>query len=523
MSKVIAIANQKGGVAKTTTAISMGAGLTERGFKVLLIDVDDSGNPSLSKGLGITEPQKSLTDLMLFRILQRDIIEELQSVIVRHQEGMDIIPADHTLPGITDALNGVQDEGRKRGILREIVDRVKGDYDYVLLDAAPALNLMSINVLTAADEVIITTQPQGASEEGILELLQVAMQVRANMNPELIVRGLLITMLDVRTNYNKDKAMKMANGYTELGMKVFTTRIPRAVSASGKKVAVNRLHPSKQNHFRVEDDEAMEELIASIQLKGILDPLLVRPSKELDGYEILSGHRRRYAAIRAGLQVIPVIIMEASDEDRDIILSDSNLQRPYIRISEKAWAIRLKYDVIKRKQGRHENRGEKRTPGGLFSSAERIAEKMGISKSTIKNYLRLTYLIQPFLEMVDGGTLPLKAGVQISYLAEPMQYHVLNVGEMENIRINETLAQKLRTSLSDTATLDDVVLLLNSGKNSRTQLPKKIGIKVDRDIQQTYFPKDYSEQEMQDLLITLLDTWAREHNPEYQSGISKTP
>ncbi len=231
MCKVIAIANQKGGVAKTTTAISMGAGLTERGFKVLLVDVDDSGNPSLSKGLGIAEPEKSLTDLMLFRILQRDIIEELQSVIVRHQEGMDIIPADHTLPGITDALNGVQDEGRKRGILREIVDRVKDDYDYVLLDAAPALNLMSMNVLTAADEVIITTQPQGASEEGILELLQVAMQVRANMNPELIVRGLLITMLDVRTNYNKDKAMKMANGYTELGMKVFTTRIPRAVSA----------------------------------------------------------------------------------------------------------------------------------------------------------------------------------------------------------------------------------------------------------------------------------------------------
>lgn len=246
MSKVLAIANQKGGVAKTTTAISMGAGLVERGFRVLLMDVDDSGNPSLSKGLGISEPQRSLTDLMLFRILKRDITGELEDTIVRHAEGMDVLPADHTLPGITDALNGVQDEGRKRSILREITDTVKGHYDYVLLDAAPALNLMSINVLTAADEVIITTQPQGASEAGILELIQAAMQVRANMNPDLIVRGLLITMLDARTNYNKDKAVKLTDGYTEMGMKVFATRIPRAVSAEEcveKRISILKYDP----------------------------------------------------------------------------------------------------------------------------------------------------------------------------------------------------------------------------------------------------------------------------------------
>ncbi len=291
----------------------------------------------------------------------------------------------------------------------------------------------------------------------------------------------------------------------------------------GEKVAVNRLHPSKQNHFRVEDDEAMEELIASIQLKGILEPLLVRPSKEMDGYEILSGHRRRHAAIKAGLQVVPAIVMEVSDEERDIILADSNLQRPQIRISEKAWAIRLKYNAIKRKQGCKTAQEEKKAPGALFNSAQTIAEQMGVGERTIKNYLRLTHLIQPLLDLVDDGTLPLKAGVQVSYLAEPAQYHVLNVMEMENIRINETLAKKLRTSLSDTATLDDVVLLLNLGKSSQTRPAKRLGIKVDRDIQQTYFPEDYSEQEMQDLLITLLDAWAREHNPKYQSDISKTP
>lgn len=231
MSKVIAVANQKGGVGKTTTAISMGAGLVEKGHNVLLIDVDDSGNPSMSKGLGAKEPEKSLVDLMLFRILERDIAKELDSVILHHEEGMDFIPADNKLPGISDTLNGVKDDYKKKTILKEIVDLLRSYYDYILLDAAPALNIMSINVLTAADEVIITTQPQGAAEEGIAELLQTAIQVKSNINPDLVVRGLLITMLDIRTNYNRDKALKMTDNYTELGMKVFHTRIPRAVAA----------------------------------------------------------------------------------------------------------------------------------------------------------------------------------------------------------------------------------------------------------------------------------------------------
>lgn len=113
-------------------------------------------------------------------------------------------------------------------------------------------------------------------------------------------------------------------------------------------IAAEQLCPSEHNHFRVEMDEAMEELIASIQLKGILVPLIVREVSS-ERYEILSGHRRHFAALKAGLDKIPVTILNVSDEDRDIIIADSNLQRPYIRTSEKAWAIRLKYDAFKRK------------------------------------------------------------------------------------------------------------------------------------------------------------------------------
>lgn len=284
---------------------------------------------------------------------------------------------------------------------------------------------------------------------------------------------------------------------------------------SGKKVAVSQLHPSEQNHFRVEEDAAMEELIASIRSKGVLEPLLVRPCKEQEGYEILSGHRRRYAAIKAGLQVLPVIVIDVSDEDRDIILADSNLQRPHIRISEKAWAIRLKYDAIKRKQGRSENNDGKRPPGGFLSSAESIAEEMGLGKSTVKNYIRLTHLIQPLLEMVDEGTLPLKAGVQVSYLTESVQQHVFDVLDVEQVKLSEDLAKQLRETLPEGAAVDEIFRLLKPERETVNQKSPKVRIKVDRKIRNTYFPKEYSDEEMQDILITLLDTWAREHNPDY--------
>lgn len=249
MGKVIAICNQKGGVGKTTTAIAMGAALAERGYKVLLVDADDSGNPSLTKSLIEDEKiTKTLTDLMLFRILDRDIGDEIKDCVYKHKERMHFIPADNKLPGVSTALSSVPEE-RKRLILREVIDQVKSEYDYVILDAAPSLNIVSLNVLGAADEVIITTQPQGAAEEGILELLQTALQVKDRFNKELTVRGLLITMVDSRTNYNKEKAEKMTSDYTDWGMKVFRIRIPRAVVAEScveKKLSVLRYAPESK-------------------------------------------------------------------------------------------------------------------------------------------------------------------------------------------------------------------------------------------------------------------------------------
>ena len=223
MSKVIAICNQKGGVGKTTTAIAMGAVLAELGKKVLLIDVDDSGNPSLSINLGTEEPERSLVDL--------DTTSLLEETILHHEEGMDYIPAENRLGGISEILSASQDEAKKRTVLKRAIAPIRERYEYILLDAAPTLNMMSINLLTAADEIIITTQPQGAAEDGIPALVSSVAQVRQNLNTALCIKGLLITMLDRRTNYNKEKASTMERAYTDLGMRVFSTRIPRAITA----------------------------------------------------------------------------------------------------------------------------------------------------------------------------------------------------------------------------------------------------------------------------------------------------
>lgn len=228
MGKTIAIANQKGGVGKTTTVVAMGGVLVEMGYKVLLMDVDDSGNPSLTKSLNLSN-ETNLSELLITSSMGK--VADVRSAIVHHEEGYDVICADSQLPAITNFLNGMTDESAKRMLLKNVIAEVKNDYDFILLDAAPSLNIMSINLLSAADEIIITSQAQGASEKGIEELLYSALNVRNMLNHDLYVAGLLITMVDMRTKYNSDKVNEMVSMYREKGMHVFNHYIPRSVRA----------------------------------------------------------------------------------------------------------------------------------------------------------------------------------------------------------------------------------------------------------------------------------------------------
>lgn len=283
----------------------------------------------------------------------------------------------------------------------------------------------------------------------------------------------------------------------------------------------DELHPSENNVFSIELDEAMEELIASIKSQGILTPLVVRRRKVEEGYEILSGHRRYVAATMAGLERLPCIIVDVTDEDAAIIIADSNLQRPYIKLSEKAWSIRMKYDAIKRKSN-GERLGEPGASNELDGkdltkgkSADIIAGQMGMSSRTIKNYVRLTYLIEDLLVMIDEGQIPMKAGVQLSYLSEKNQDYVASIISTEGIRLNEEKALYLKRELGAEANINDVLFLLKPDLLAENRKPSKPVLKIRKDVRVQYFPKKMTDAQIEEVLIALTQKWAEQNNPEY--------
>jgi len=228
--KVIAICNRKGGVGKTITTISMAAGLAKEGKKVLAIDCDDS-NPALSTTLGI-EQEDTLSDLLLFASCGKYKKMMVEDTIVHTAEGFDVLPTDEALAAVTDALNSKRDEDKYIS-LKAIVDSLREDYDYILVDSAPALNTLTLNIFTAADEVIIVTQAQEMSDDAIPKLLSAIVENKKRRNPELRISGMLITMVDNRLVSSKSTATQMKEDYSSIGLNVYETEIPRG--AAGEK------------------------------------------------------------------------------------------------------------------------------------------------------------------------------------------------------------------------------------------------------------------------------------------------
>lgn len=227
MSKVIAIANQKGGVGKTTTTVNLGIGLVNEGKKVLLIDCDTQG--SLTESLGYQNPDKlevTLSTLMQKTIEEQPIFKD--EGILHHTEGVDLVPANIELSGMETALVNIK--GRDR-VLKNYVDKVKDNYDYVLIDCTPSLGLLTINSLAAADEVIIPVQAHYLPAKGLEQLITTVGKVKRQINPNLKIGGILLTMVDRRTNYAKDISRVIRMNYAQ-HVTIYKTEIPLSIKAA---------------------------------------------------------------------------------------------------------------------------------------------------------------------------------------------------------------------------------------------------------------------------------------------------
>ena len=235
-TQIIAIANQKGGVGKTTTCANLGIGLAQAGKKVLLIDADPQG--SLSISLGYPQPDRlpiTLSDMM-GKILTDEPIN-ISEGILHHAEGVDIMPADIQLSGMEVSLVNAMS---RETILRQYINAVKDKYSHILIDCQPSLGMLTVNALAAANRIIIPVQAEYLPVKGLEQLLQTINKVRRQLNPKLKIDGILLTMVDNRTNFAKEIAILLRQTYGNT-IKVFNTEIPHSVrakeiSAEGKSI-----------------------------------------------------------------------------------------------------------------------------------------------------------------------------------------------------------------------------------------------------------------------------------------------
>jgi chromosome partitioning protein len=226
-AKIIAIANRKGGVGKTQTTVNLGAGLACQGKRVLCVDTDSQH--SLTVSLGVTEPDK-LTETIaaaMSRIINEQDFDPAAGII-HHPEGVDLLPANNALAGLEISLAGII--GRE-SVLRQYIDKVKPLYDFIILDTAPTLDLLTVNALAAADSVIIPLCPKFLDAKGLELLLKSVAQIRRQINPTLGIGGILFTMADRRSNLTRQVISLVENTYGGK-IKIFAESVPRSVRAA---------------------------------------------------------------------------------------------------------------------------------------------------------------------------------------------------------------------------------------------------------------------------------------------------
>lgn len=254
--------------------------------------------------------------------------------------------------------------------------------------------------------------------------------------------------------------------------------------------------------FKVLNDEKMQDLIESIRMNGVLSPVLIRPLGE-NHYEMISGHRRMYAAQKAGLTTIPAIVREMTDDEAVISMVDANIQREELLPSEKAFAYRMKLNAMKRQAGRPEKNNSSQN-GTNLRSDQILAEEIGISRNQIQRYIRLTELIPELLNMVDDKKLQFTVAVEISYIDKEVQKWVYEyIKENGFIKPNQITALRKRLEEENVGHSYMISILNNCITPSKEN--KKITIS-ERKLK-NYFPSDYSKEQMEEIIVSLLEEW----------------
>ncbi len=278
-----------------------------------------------------------------------------------------------------------------------------------------------------------------------------------------------------------------------------TNAVPAEQAEEIRQVPITELHPFKDHPFKVLEDEAMLKTVESVARFGLLTPLVVRPRQE-GGYEIISGHRRQHAAQLAGMKTLPVIIRQLDDDQAILQMVESNLQRETIRPSERAFAYKMKMEVLKHQGARTDLTLSQ--VGTKLRSDEKVAQEAGESRNQVQRYIRLTHLIPELLELVDQKKISFNPAVELSYLTAYKQRDFLQAMEDSKHPPSLSQAQRIkRLSRAGECSYDGMLDVMKNAQLDRLTLKNEAIRK--------YFPRSYTPRQMEETILNLLEQWHR--------------
>ena len=270
-----------------------------------------------------------------------------------------------------------------------------------------------------------------------------------------------------------------------------------------QQIPIDALHPFTNHPFKVLDDEAMTRTVESIAQYGVLAPLIARPRPDGDGYEIISGHRRQYAAKLAGLDTLPVIVRNMDDNAAVLLMVDSNLQREHILPSERAFAYKMKLEALKNQGARSDLTSDQ--VGQKLWSVEQVASDAGESKTQIQRFIRLTNLVPELLDMVDEKKISFNPAVELSYLDESQQRDFLEAMEDTQNAPSLSQAQQLKKMAQQGEfSYEKAFDVMGQEKKS-----EKDTVTIKNETLRKYFPRSYTPKQMEEKIIQLLDAWQK--------------
>ena len=298
---------------------------------------------------------------------------------------------------------------------------------------------------------------------------------------------------------------------------LFSTSDERALEAQTQErvmmLPVSELHDFPGHPFQVRDDEEMEKLAESITQHGVLMPGLVRP-RAAGGYEIVAGHRRKFASMKAGIREMPVIVREMDDDTAVILMVDSNVQRENVLPSEKARAYKMKLDSIKRKAGRpsKENSGQLDQNFCNPYSVEKIAQDAGESTKQVQRYIRLNELIPQLLEMVDGNEIKFNPAYELAFLRTEEQAVLYDILQAEEVTPSLSQAQRLKRASQEGRLSEQDIAAIMREEKAQTRDTGKVTLPA-KEIEQ-FFPKSYTPAQKKKVIVKLLASWARQRGEQ---------